>query len=215
MNMKRKIRLSALIAVMVLMLALLIGGLYGYFDDTEESTGNTFTAGTLNLVVVTDGSATCNFTATPGGDGLNGFVVFENIAPGDYGYIEWTLTNEGNVDGVLTMTAAVGGHENLENEPELNNLAGIHNVGGDGDLDDAMTVELFLNGVSIYSGNLDGLEAFLSGPPAYDEDMVGDLGATSLVYTLEWEVDGPTVGNEIQSDDATLDMTFTLDQDLT
>ena len=34
--MKRKIRLSALVAVMVLMLALLIGGLYGYFDDTED-----------------------------------------------------------------------------------------------------------------------------------------------------------------------------------
>ena len=67
--MKRKIRLSALVAVMVLMLALLIGGLYGYFDDTETSTGNVFTAGTLNLVAVTDGDATCNFTPTAGGDG--------------------------------------------------------------------------------------------------------------------------------------------------
>ncbi len=213
--MKRKIRLSALVAVMVLMLALLIGGLYGYFDDTEESTGNTFTAGTLNLVAVTDGDATCSFTATPGGDGANGFVVFENIAPGDSGFIEWTLTNVGNVDGVLTMAAAVGGNENGENEPELANIAGLHDVDGDGDLDDALSVELFLGATSIYSGDLDGLAAFLAGPPAYDENMAGDLGVTPLVYTLNWSVDGPTVGNEIQSDDATLDMTFTLDQDWT
>ncbi len=47
--MKRKLRLGALLTVSVLMLALLIGGLYGYFEDTETSTGNTFTAGTLDL----------------------------------------------------------------------------------------------------------------------------------------------------------------------
>ena len=206
--MKRKIRLSALVAVMVLMLALLIGGLYGYFGDTEDSTGNTFTAGTLNLVAVTDGDATCTFTPTAGGDGVNGFVVFQNIAPGDSGYIEWTLTNEGNVDGTLTMAAAVGGNENGENEPEL--AQAVHNVGGDGDLDDALSVELFLGAGSLYSGNLDGLAAFLA--TYLGETMVGDLGATSLVYTLQWEVDGPTVGNEIQSDDATLDVTFNLAQ---
>jgi predicted ribosomally synthesized peptide with SipW-like signal peptide len=208
--MKRKIRLSALIAVMVLMLALLIGGLYGYFGDTEDSTGNTFTAGTLNLVAVTDGDATCNFTPTAGGDGVNGFVVFQNIAPGDSGYIEWTLTNVGNVDGTLTIAALVGGNENGENEPELANIAGLHDVDGDGDLDDAMHVELSLGAGSLYSGDLDGLAAFLATYPA--ESMVGDLGATALVYTLQWDVDGPTVGNEIQSDDATLNVTFNLAQ---
>ena len=50
MKTRRKIRLSALIAIAVLMLALLIGGLYGYFDDTETSRVNSFTAGTLNLL---------------------------------------------------------------------------------------------------------------------------------------------------------------------
>jgi len=34
----------------------------------------------------------------------------------------------------------------------------------------------------------------------------------SVVYVLGWSIDGPTVGNEIQSDIATLDITFDLIQ---
>jgi spore coat-associated protein N len=35
----------------LLLLALVAGGTYAYFSDTETSSGNSFTAGTLNLVV--------------------------------------------------------------------------------------------------------------------------------------------------------------------
>jgi predicted ribosomally synthesized peptide with SipW-like signal peptide len=208
-EMKRKARLLTLMVLGVLMLSLLIGGLYGYFDDTETSTGNVFTAGTLNLVSVINGAeASGHVVVNEQGDGLNDNVTFGMVAPGDSGSITWTLTNVGNVDGTRTMAALVDGHENGENEPEL--AGTVHNVGGDGDLDDALDVELFLGATSLYDGDLDGLAAFLAGYAG--ETMVGDMGVTSLVYTLQWAVDGPTVGNEIQSDDATLAVTFTLNQ---
>ena len=115
--MKRKIRLSALLAVAVLMLALLIGGLYGYFDDTETSIGNVFTAGTLNLVSVIDGVGYS--TLTEMGDGVNDNITFGMVAPGDNGTITWTLTNVGNVDGNLTFqNVTVTEAENGINEPE-------------------------------------------------------------------------------------------------
>ena len=96
---KRKIRLSALIVVAVLMLALLIGGLYGTFDDTETSIGNVFTAGTLNLVSVISGSGfTDNVVVNEQGDGINDNVTFGMVMPGDNGTITWTLTNDGTVE---------------------------------------------------------------------------------------------------------------------
>lgn len=207
--MKRKIRLSALLAVSVLMLALLIGGLYGYFDDTEDSIGNSFTAGTLDLEEYTNGvSTTCTYQVVPGpAPSMNGHVEFGDIAPGDSGTITWTLSNMGTVDGTLTMAAQVGGDDVDQNEPELDEP--LNDVGSDGDLDDALSVELFLGATSLYAGNLDGLATFLGGYAG--ASLLGDGGTTPRVYTLQWQV-GTGVGNIIQSDVATLDMTFTLNQ---
>ena len=77
--------------------AVLIIGLVGavtwaYFSDTEESTGNTITAGTLNLTVDEVGSGAVAGTLTPGVDGVNEFLTISNVAPGDSGVITWTLT---------------------------------------------------------------------------------------------------------------------------
>jgi spore coat-associated protein N len=211
---RRRIRLGALVAISVLMLAMLIGGLYGWFDDTQYSNGNTFTAGTLDLEVSTTGTAVLSSytvydnASNPSDPGLDGYVVFDNITPGDSGTIEWTLTNQGNVDGILTLSASVGGNDNGVVEPEY--TVPLNDVGGDGDLDDAMDVELLLDGNSLYTGNLDGLAGFLAGYAG--ETMLGDGGTVDHVFVLGWSVDGPTVGNEIQSDQATLSVTFVLNQ---
>ena len=144
-EMKRKIRLSALLVIAVLMLALMIGGLYGYFDDTENSTGNVFTAGTLNLVPSTSGTGPVGkYTATAGGDGINGNVVFNKVAPGDNGTITWTLSNTGNVDGTLSMVSAVTFGEGVITEPEA--AVPGNNGGGNGDLDQYVGVKLQRNG---------------------------------------------------------------------
>lgn len=202
----------ALMVLGVLMLALLIGGLYGYFDDTETSTGNVFTAGTLNLVAVTDGTASCNFTETAGGDGLNGNVVFANIAPGDNGTITWTLTNQGTVDGDLTLVCTDNFSENGSNEPELA-MGVLNNIGGNGDLDENLYCRLSCGGTYITAGGASTYVPFSAVAAALNSqvNVTLDAGQTS-VYLLEWQVDGPTVGNEIQSDTATIDITFTLTQ---
>jgi len=82
-------------------------GTLANYSDTETSTGNTFTAGTLDLKV-------------GGQDDLN-VVHFElsNLAPGWSHTYKWTLKNAGSVDGVVTICFShVVELENGTNEPE-------------------------------------------------------------------------------------------------
>jgi predicted ribosomally synthesized peptide with SipW-like signal peptide len=73
----KKILFSLVAMVMVIGLA---GGAFAYFSDTEQSTGNTFTAGTLDVTL----------SGTP-------FNV-TNMAPGDIETSTFTVTNAGNLD---------------------------------------------------------------------------------------------------------------------
>ena len=88
--------------------SVITAGIYGSFRDTETGTGNEFTAGTLNLVPSTGGTGPAGkYTITAGGDGVNGNVVFQKLAPGDSEPITWTLTNNGDLDGTLTAPSTV------------------------------------------------------------------------------------------------------------
>ncbi|MEM0095695.1 MAG: TasA family protein [Candidatus Bathyarchaeia archaeon] len=90
-------------------LALGIGwGTHSLFSDTETSTGNTFTAGTIDLKV--------NGTDDP-------YVVtitLSNMKPGDNtGYYKWILKNVGTLPGRISVTfSAIINNENGVNEPE-------------------------------------------------------------------------------------------------
>ena len=213
--------------VIALACALIGGGIYAVFSDTEDSTGNVFTAGTLNLVPSTSGTGPVGkYTVTAGGDGINGNVVFTTLAPGDSGSITWTLQNDGNLDGTLTMASTVTFVENGSNEPE-SAVAG-NNGGSNGDLDEYMGVRLTRDGTYILGSATNyvpfsGLEAVLD---AASESLTA--GGT-LTYVLEWaiasDVEGAGVDGEfgtaddvaeddniIQSDKATVDITFTLTQ---
>ena len=206
---RRKIRLSAMIAVAVLMLALLIGGLYGYFDDTETGNPSVFTAGTLDLMTWVDGTSPTGaaFIVTPSDNvnGICGHVDFSNVAPSDNGTITWTLTNNGTVDGDLTFdNVTVGFAENGSNEPEAK-VAG-NDGGGNGDLDEYMYCRLSKDGVDLTGLiQFSGLAAVLEG-----QNVALDAGMDTT-YELYWEIDS-AVGNIIQSDQATIDITFNLTQ---
>ena len=203
--MKRKIRLSALIVISVLMLALLIGGLYGYFDDTETSIGNVFTAGTLNLVSVINGVGYS--TLTEMGDGVNDNITFGMVAPGDNGSITWTLTNVGNVDGDLTFqNVTVTEAENGINEPELESGTPRERKGNrPGRRDWRMSRRMRL-----HSSTQDVVRVGIGHPAVRFTERAG--AGHSIVYRLNWSIDGPATGNEIQSDSATLNITFVLTQ---
>jgi len=224
--MNKKILLSAM--VITLASALIGGGIYAVFNDVETSTGNTFTAGTLNLIPSTSGTGPGGkYTVTPGGDGVNGKVVFDTLAPSDSGSITWTLENDGNLDGTLTMPSDVTFAENGSNEPE--NAVSGNNGGGNGDLDQYMGVRLKRNG-SYILGDASNYVPFSGLEAVLDAESESLTASGTLTYVLQWEIASNVKGagtdgkfgtgddvevddNIIQSDKATLDITFTLDQD--
>jgi len=194
----------------VVLLALVVGGTFAYFSSTATSTGNTFQAGTLNLVSVISGTALKNsIVVTEQGNGLNDKVEFgltDPIKPGSSGTITWTLNDSGTVSGDLTMLATTTfGEGAAPNEPEL--AADPTNAVG---LGQKMTVWVTRGSTDILGTTttyvpMSGLAAALS---AESQTMAG---SGSLVYVLHWQVPTAT-GNEIQGDTATLDITFTLTQ---
>jgi len=109
------------------------------------------------------------------------------------------------VNGDLTFDdVSVSFAENGFNEPE-GKVAG-NNGGGNGDLDEYMYCRLSQDGV-----DLTGLIQF-SGLAAFLEAQNVALDASEdTTYELYWEI-ASTVGNVIQSDQATIDITFNLTQ---
>jgi len=68
-----------LLSGLAILLAMgLMGGAFAYFQDTEESTGNTLTAGTLDLQVKDDGLT----DPDPWGDGVDLTWVMADMIPG-------------------------------------------------------------------------------------------------------------------------------------
>jgi len=223
--MKKKILVSVM--VIALVCALIGGGIYAVYSESEDSTGTSWTTGTLNLIPTVSGTGPGGkYTVTAGGDGLNGYVVFTNLAPGDSGSITWTLENEGSLDGTLTMASGVTFEENGSNEPE-DAVAG-NNGGGDGDLDEYMGVRL-KRGASYILGDATNYVPFSGLETILDAESEALTASGTLVYVLEWAIASDVEGagldglfgtaddvaeddNIIQSDKATLDITFTLTQ---
>lgn len=104
MNINKKILLSSVSAFSSL--ALLVGATYAFFTDNETSSGNTFTAGTLDLKV--------NGTDVPGTLVTLSAKPSENLEP-----VTVTLTNTGSNGGIadLHFTAVVDS-QGVTTEPE-------------------------------------------------------------------------------------------------
>ena len=197
----------------LLIIGMVGAGTWAYFSDTEESTGNTFTAGSLDLNPYIEGTGpggktTVNYYPDAGNNEIFGNVVFDNLVPGDSGSITWQLTNDGTIDGDFLVAALVETYENTELEPE--GTEG-NNGDGDGDLDEYLEVRISRGGIYLVgSASTYGPLELLEG--ALDEDtMVLAANGGQVTYLLEWQIDGG-VGNVIMSDSAEIDLTFTLDQ---
>jgi len=232
--MKKKILVSVM--VIALASALIGGGVYAVFSDTEDSTGNTFTAGTLNLTADVTGGGTVSGTVTPGDDGVNEYITLSDLKPGDSGTVTWTCTNIGTLAGTLTIASTLAADENTLTEPETSATpadTGDDDDGADLDseLDDYVGVTLTRNGTYILGSGagayvpLSGLEAVL------DAESQSMTASGTIVYVLSWSIasDVETTGDDgvfgtddaneddvddniLQSDDAIIDITFTLTQ---
>lgn len=193
----------------LLVLGLVGGGTWAYFSDPETSTGNTFTAGTLNLIPLTEGTGPSgNYTVTAGGDGVNGKVEFVKMEPGDTGTTTWTLANNGNLPGTLTIASTITFSDVDDNEPEAAvSVPHANNGGTNGDLDEFVGVRLergtgvdqaaaisafsYILGTATSYAPFSALEAILD---AQSQAMAASGGSDTIVYRLSWKIDTDVVG---------------------
>ena len=167
-------------------------GAWAEFSDEESAIGNEVTAGTLDLHV-------------NGGDIPQGAsVTAENKAPGYSDSQELTLENAGNVAGVLTVNftnLSESGGANPEPEQEAegddNNDANL-----------ADNIEISASGDYGNLGPFTLAQAAGNTPYELDGNMTGGESGTGII---EWEIPSGA-GNEIQGDEVTFDVVFTLEQ---
>jgi len=196
-----------LISLMTIALvsALIGGGVFAYFSDVETSTGNVFTAGTLDLNLDGGNTNVVKFTVS-------------NVKPGDSGGGTWTVTNVGSIVGYLDLesigvTEAIG----TTTDPELaDEPTGLDTT----QLGNYLLVHMFIDANN--NGSWDAGETDIFGTnavPAAINTIAGsyalDLslaasGGTNYI-TLLWSV-ATSTDNRIQGDSVTLDMTFELQQ---
>jgi predicted ribosomally synthesized peptide with SipW-like signal peptide len=186
----KKILIS--LSVILAAAAIIAGGTYAYFSDTETSIGNTFSAGTLNLTI----------------DGLNSplpHFTLNNVKPGDSGNYEVKFKNEGTIAGahffikVLNLTDSEG----LNPESET----GDKSESGPGELSSNVQITVTDGTTSYFSGTLKALSLLSNGV-----EIAGGLAADSeKEITLSASIPGEA-GNDIQGDTLSFDISAELTQ---
>jgi predicted ribosomally synthesized peptide with SipW-like signal peptide len=192
--------------------AIAIGATVAYLSDTETSTGNTFTAGTLDLKV--------------GGkdDTEVVHIVLDNIKPGWSREYRWTIKNAGTLDGILWFEVTnIVNKDNGVIEPEQ----GAPGEDGTelGELGANMThkINFFRPGTYFDAsrprdGSRTGPEIkhwislnSLAGHKWYYQDILksGEEEEKDLCIVLKLD---SSVGNCIQGDSVSFDIVFHLDQ---
>jgi predicted ribosomally synthesized peptide with SipW-like signal peptide len=203
--------------LLLLTLALLLvagmagAGTFAYFSDTETSTGNTFTAGTLDLKIKdggewwSDGIATAEW-------------ALSNMKPGDTAYGSVDLKNFGSVYANhveiacdYTITDPPGPESDTEENTSADKMAGemvittmIYSYNAD-EVDCLPRItDANGNGVKdLYdlkaSGGVDDLPLVQSGT---------QFGRLDMIVRFD-----PNAGNDFQGDTLNLTVVFTLNQD--
>lgn len=204
----RKILFSLM--TLVLVVGLVGGGAFAYFSDTETSTGNTFTAGTLDL----------QFDVDPDGDIDNwqdwvpnyALIYTEeinNMKPGDWEFDILGIKNDGTVDGVVSI--------------EFTNVVDL--PGTTPEPEEIFNPDLGELGANVlftiyYSNDSTSVPAAvtqqsLNALDATGKILLGDLDAGQWHNIwISFEILS-TVGNDIMDDNVTFDVVFSLDQVVT
>ena len=178
-----------LASIMVVgLLALAMGwGTYSYFSDTETSTSNTFTAGTLDLKV--DGKD----------NPLPVYFNVANVKPSDSGFKIIALKNDGTIEGKAHIhIKTVANTEGANPEPETDKTE-------PGDLGQYLQIQIKFDGaVKVDWTAINSLNSV--------KNELGTLsGGTEKNVEISWKVEG-TVGNDIMGDIVTFDIEFILEQ---
>ncbi|OHB16925.1 MAG: hypothetical protein A2605_00460 [Candidatus Zambryskibacteria bacterium RIFOXYD1_FULL_39_35] len=211
---------------MLALVGVLVWGATGaFFSDTETSTGNTFTAGAIDLKV--DSLSTYNgesYATTTWGQNTPGvditserFFDFADIKPGDSGLTRVSLHVINNDAYVCAEVLNLTSDDNTQTEPESTAVLDTDDLTS-GELDDQMLWTIWKD--TNNDGVQDSGETVLaSGNPVngtlavYDSSTVGGplTGATTAYLGVKWELPS-TSGNETQTDSLTGDISFTVVQ---
>jgi len=182
--------------LMIGMVAAMAGaGTFAYFTDTETSTGNVFTAGTLDLVVNEENPVSSHFE-------------LENVQPSDNATDKVNLTNIGTCDGYLSMWIEnLTDDDNGLTEPE--GLVDSTDGAGEGELSPNLCIQIWDDtGAELYNDTLENFAATY-----HSQDTQLDLGDLSAGQTREFTVGyyvPSDVDNIIQSDSSTFDIVVDL-----
>ena len=217
-------QIGGLFAIVIFMVMTLSAS-YAYFTETETSADNTFIAGTMDLQIYNPWTASWvddpNVPSITVLDATYPDAVYEmeaaNVKPGDVGKIQFNVKNAGNVDGVADIHFHVTSSlENGYEEPEPVDDA-------DGDLCENMKITVWYgpedDGDSGWQDPVGGEDIiYINDQYLSDIDCIDyTLGAlpAGAVRTIHITVTVPTtVGNVIMGDSCTVDVDFSLDQDI-
>jgi spore coat-associated protein N len=191
----------------LLIIGIISGGTFAYFSDTETSVSNTLTAGTLDLNI-------------NGGDIAVTTLSVSDVAPGDSGSDNSTITNVGSLLGELDISTSA-----VTNTP---GAGGTEYEGGSGELGAnaqlAMYIDVDQSGD--WSAGDIGLKSdntTYDHPTALDYAIFDNYASKSWDATenmsasaaddflMLWQVPTDT-GNDIQGDSVSVNITFVLEQ---
>ena len=229
--MNKKILLS--LSVIGAVAAIAVGGTIAYFSDTETSTGNTFTAGELDLLVDIDGVVynplnRAIFSVTdmkPGDDGEEtislhvdndacGFVKFDLTSDSDNSCTEPEAVEEGAGCPLNTPEGVLNENVVWNIWSDMGNIPGWQCSDGEGNpiqpcvgFSEADPAE----GDNLLNGTYD--RPLISGTLTGDKEYAfGEMPASSvLYYGFAWSLPG-TVTNIAQSDSFVADMILRAEQ---
>lgn len=170
-------------------------GTFAVFSDTESSSGNSVSAGTLNLQAGANDPTNYSFTVS-------------NLAPGGAAQSSTvTLQNTGNLSGTLDVGVAVTDSDGATPESES---------GTADDISTQIEITLTYGGTSITNDVQTQISD--SGDPLLLSELGGNTvtldssmtGSESNDLTISYALQD--VGNEYQGDMSSVDLTFTLTQ---
>lgn len=181
-----------------------IGATQALFSDTETSTGNTFTAGSLDLTV----------------DGGNTNVVkftIPNMQPGNQPHRTYSLANVGTINGYLDLeNITVTSFENGCVDPEAADTTCDTPGQGQGELQNVLNLRLFVDyGKDGWISTGDNV--FFNGkmstlPTSINLNQAMTAGSDyNIVALVDWW--STPDDNLAQGDGVTLDLTFELAQE--
>ena len=205
-----------LISVMAVALCLgLMGGAFALFSDTETSTGNTMTAGTLDLTLDDSVKVAFPLPAKPG-DTSSGTITVKNEGnlPGHLYATSWYVTADGTepvefdqnmsddeVASQLLITEVIVGGQVQDLNPTTGWIPDV-------DADGRITVYDMVNDPS--GGSVTGYaDPALGEHGWYDYFDMAPEASCAFVIALQFD---PLAGNEYQADGITWTIEFLLTQ---